>query len=77
MDIKAIRLGTKILRTFYKGYPRVDLNSVVDDYEKIIMNELDFRIEAANAKKLIKISQITITYTYLKFLINIRRKKYL
>ena len=51
VDIKAIRLGTKILRTFYKGYPRVDLNSVVDDYEKIIMNELDFRIEAANAKK--------------------------
>ena len=51
VDIKAIRLGTKILRTFYRGYPRVDLNSVVDDYEKIIMNELDFRIEAANAKK--------------------------
>ena len=51
VDIKAIRLGAKILRTFYKGYPRVDLNSVVDDYEKIFMNELDFRIEAANAKK--------------------------
>ena len=51
VDIKAIRLGAKILRTFYKGYPRVDLNSVVDDYEKIVMNELDFRIEAANAKK--------------------------
>ena len=64
VDIKAIRLGTKILRTFYKGYPRVDLNSVVDDYEKIIMNELDFRIA----------NEITITYTYLKFLINIQRK---
>ena len=51
VDIKAIRLGTKILITFYKGYPRVDLNSVVYDYEKIIMNELDFLIEAANAKK--------------------------
>jgi len=28
VDIKAIRVGTKILRTFYKGYPRVDLNYV-------------------------------------------------
>ena len=50
-DIEAIRLGTRIIRLFYKGYPRIDLNSVVDDYERIILNELDFRIEAANAKK--------------------------
>ena len=50
-DIQAIRLGARLIRLFYKGYPRIDLNSVVDDYERIILNELDFRIEAANAKK--------------------------
>ena len=50
-DIQAIRLGAKLIRLFYKGYPRIDLNSVVNDYERIILNELDFRIEAANAKK--------------------------
>ena len=50
-DIQAIRLGAKLIRLFYKGYPRIDLNSVVKDYERIILNELDFRIEAANAKK--------------------------
>ena len=50
-DIQAIRLGARLIRLFYKGYPRIDLSSVVDDYERIILNELDFRIEAANAKK--------------------------
>ena len=50
-DIQAIRLGARLIRLFYKGYPRINLSSVVDDYERIILNELDFRIEAANAKK--------------------------
>lgn len=50
-DINAIKLAAKIIRIFYKGYPRIDLNSVVEDYERVILNELDFRIEAANAKK--------------------------
>ena len=50
-DIGAIRLATTVIRTFYKGYPRIDISSVVDDYERVILNELDFRIEAANAKK--------------------------
>tara|TARA_Y100001954_G_scaffold17938_1_gene16569 strand:- start:416 stop:1807 length:1392 start_codon:yes stop_codon:yes gene_type:complete len=50
-DIDALRFAVKALRFFYKGYPRVDLNLVVNDYEKVITNELDFRLEAANAKK--------------------------
>ena len=50
-DIKALRLGIRFLRFMYKGYPRVNLNEMLNSYEKIIKNELDFRIEAANAKK--------------------------
>ena len=50
-DIKALRLGISFLRFSYKGYPRVNLNELLNSYEKIIKNELDFRIEAANAKK--------------------------
>ena len=50
-DIQSIRLGIKFIRFFYKGYPRVDLNSLLDNYERVIKNELDFRIEAANAEK--------------------------
>ena len=50
-DIKALRLGISFLRFMYKGYPRVNLNELLNSYEKIIKNELDFRIEAANAKK--------------------------
>jgi len=50
-DIKALRLGIRFLRFIYKGYPRVNLDELLNSYEKIIKNELDFRIEAANAKK--------------------------
>ena len=50
-DIKALRLGIRFLRFMYKGYPRVNLDELLNSYEKIIKNELDFRIEAANAKK--------------------------
>ena len=50
-DIKALRAGISFLRFIYKGYPRVNLSELLNSYEKIIKNELDFRIEAANAKK--------------------------
>ena len=50
-DIKALRTGISFLRFMYKGYPRVNLDELLNSYEKIIKNELDFRIEAANAKK--------------------------
>ena len=50
-DIKALRVGISFLRFMYKGYPRVNLDELLNSYEKIIKNELDFRIEAANAKK--------------------------
>ena len=50
-DIKALRAGISFLRFIYKGYPRVNLSELLNRYEKIIKNELDFRIEAANAKK--------------------------
>ena len=50
-DLAAIKDGVKILRLFYKGYPRVNLMNLALDYENVLLNELDFRIEAANAKK--------------------------
>ena len=50
-DIKALRVGISFLRFMFKGYPRVNLDELLNSYEKIIKNELDFRIEAANAKK--------------------------
>ena len=50
-DISALHLGIKLLRFIYKGYPRVNLESLLNSYEKVIKNELDFRIEAASAKK--------------------------
>ena len=50
-DIDALRLGIKLLRLLYKGYPRINLNDLLNSYERVIKNELDFRIEAANAKK--------------------------
>jgi len=50
-DIDALRLGIKLLRFFYGGYPRINLHNLLNSYERVIKNELDFRIEAANAKK--------------------------
>ena len=50
-DLAAIKDGVKMLRFFYKGYPRVNLMDLASDYENVLLNELDFRIEAANAKK--------------------------
>ena len=50
-DIDALRLGIKLLRLFYSGYPRINLHNLLNSYERVIKNELDFRIEAANAKK--------------------------
>ena len=50
-DIGALKIGVKLLRFVYKGYPRVNVENLLNNYEKVIKNELDFRIEAANAKK--------------------------
>ena len=50
-DLAAIKDGVKILRLFYKGYQRINLMNLALDYENVLLNELDFRIEAANAKK--------------------------
>ena len=54
-DLAAIKDGVKMLRFFYKGYPRVNLMDLASDYENVLLNELDFRIEAANAKKTFEI----------------------
>ena len=50
-DINLVKFGIRILRFFIKSYPRIDLMKIINDYERVINNELDFRLEANNAKK--------------------------
>ena len=50
-DISALKLASKAMKLLLKSYPRIDPNTIIRDYESVINNELDFRIEAANAKK--------------------------
>ena len=50
-DLSAIKSIIGGLNFFLKDYPRINPISIFKEYEKVILNELDFRLEAANAKK--------------------------
>ena len=50
-DIRALKIAAKSVKVFLKDYPRINPEIIINDYESVIMKELDFRIEAANAKK--------------------------
>ena len=50
-DLSAIKSIIGGLNFFLKDYPRINPISIFEEYEKVILNELDFRLEAANAKK--------------------------
>ena len=50
-DLSAIKSIIGGLNFFLKDYPRINPTSIFEEYEKVILNELDFRLEAANAKK--------------------------
>ena len=50
-DLSAIKSIIGGLNFFLKDYPRINTLSIFKEYEKVILNELDFRLEAANAKK--------------------------
>ena len=50
-DLSAIKSIIGGLNFFLKDYPRINPTSIFEEYKKVILNELDFRLEAANAKK--------------------------
>ena len=50
-DIRALKIAAKGAKIFLKDYPRIDPEIIINDYQSVIKRELDFRIEAANAKK--------------------------
>ena len=45
------------------------------DYENVLLNELDFRIEAAMLRKRMKILRTVIFCMFQRFLMNIQQKK--
>ena len=50
-DLDALKLAAKYSSFFLKHYPRVKPLELIEQYENVIFQELDFRIEAANSNK--------------------------
>ena len=50
-DLDALKLAAKYSYFFLKHYPRVKPLELIEQYENVIFQELDFRIEAANSNK--------------------------
>ena len=50
-DLDALKLAAKYSSFFLKHYPRVKPLELIKQYENVIFQELDFRIEAANSNK--------------------------
>ena len=50
-DLDALKLAAKYSSFFLKYYPRVKPLELIEQYENVIFQELDFRIEAANSNK--------------------------
>ena len=50
-DIDALKIAAKFSSFFLKHYPRVKPLELIEQYENVIFQELDFRIEAANSNK--------------------------
>lgn len=50
-DIKALKLAAKFASLILGDYPRVKPLEILEQYEKVILQELDFRVEAANSNK--------------------------
>jgi len=50
-DIKALKLAAKFASLVLGDYPRVKPLEILEQYEKVILQELDFRVEAANSNK--------------------------
>ena len=50
-DINALKLAAKFASLVLGDYPRVKPLEILEQYEKVILQELDFRVEAANSNK--------------------------
>ena len=47
-NVRVMRTAGFLINLFYKDSNRLNLNDVIDDYEKTIFRELDLKVEAAN-----------------------------